>query len=143
MTALTLAKMVHIVSLLGLLYASLQKNRLLRPAQVELANVQRLRRFDKLSAATAGLMLLSGLAMMLIVGKPTAYYTTHPGMLAKLTIFCVASALVVWTKVAFRQALTNAQAMWPVPRAVRTVMYADFVGLIVMALLGYWVARGS
>ena len=142
MSAMMLAKTVHLLALLGLLWASFQKNRLLSPQILSQPELSRVRRFDKLSAATSGLMLLSGAAMLFWLAKPTAYYMSHPGFLAKMCLFLLASALIVWTKLSFRRGIASGDAQWLVPARVRWILRMDFVGLLVMGALGSMVARG-
>jgi putative membrane protein len=133
-------KALHMLALLALLWASLRKNMLLSAPQLTGNNALRTRRFDKLSAASAGVMLLTGVAMALWFAKPTAYYLHHSAFWAKMAIFVVASALIVWTKVFIRKATTHATL--PVPGAVRWILRLDFMGLLVMAGLGIVIAHG-
>jgi putative membrane protein len=133
-------KALHMLALLALIWASLRKNMLLSAPQLTGDNALRTKRFDKLSAASAGVMLLTGAAMALWLAKPTAYYTHHLAFWIKMTIFVVASALIVWTKVFIRKASTHAAL--PVPGAVRWILRLDFTGLLVMAALGFVIAHG-
>ena len=142
MSASVLTKSVHLLALLGLLWASFQKNRLLLPPALTQSQLARVRRFDKLSAATSGVMLISGAAMLLWLAKPTVYYLAHPGFQVKMVLFVVASALVVWTKVHFRRAIASGDAQWAVPTTVRWILRLDFLGLLAMGTLGSMVARG-
>jgi uncharacterized membrane protein len=138
--ALGLVKAVHIGALLVLLWASLRKNMLLTLVGLTAANAQRAAGFDKLSAGAAGIMLLTGLAMALWLAKSPAYYAWSAAFWVKMLIFVVASGLIVWTKVFIRKA--RSQALSPVPAAVRWVLRLDFAGILLMAALGYTVARG-
>jgi putative membrane protein len=139
-TALTAVKALHMLALLALLWSSLRKNMLLTPTSLTAANALRTRRFDKLSAASAGIMLLTGLAMALWLAKPFAYYAGHPAFWLKIVVFIVASSLIVWTKVFIRKATT--QPTSNVPPAVRWVLRLDFAGLMLMAALGFVIAHG-
>jgi putative membrane protein len=139
-TALAAVKALHMLALLALLWSSLRKNMLLTPVNLTAANALRTRQFDKLSAASAGIMLLTGLAMALWVAKPFAYYAGHPAFWLKIAVFIVASGLIVWSKVFIRKATT--QATSPVPAAVRWVLRIDFAGLLLMAALGFVIAHG-
>jgi uncharacterized membrane protein len=139
-TALAAVKALHMLALLALLWASLRKNMLLTPASLTAANALRTRRFDKISAASAGVMLLTGLSMALWFAKPFAYYAGHPSFWLKMAVFIVASSLIVWTKVFIRKATT--QPTSPVPAAVRWVLRIDFAGLLMMAALGFVIAHG-
>ena len=137
-----LTKSVHLLALLGLLWASFQKNRLLVPPTLNQSQLSRVRRFDKLSAATSGVMIVSGAAMLFWLAKPTAYYLLHPGFQVKMALFVVASALIVWTKVSFRRGISSGDEQWVVPAKVRWILRLDFLGLLVMGTLGGMVARG-
>jgi putative membrane protein len=133
-------KALHMVALLALLWASLRKNMLLSGPHLTGNSALRTRRFDKLSAASAGVMLLTGGAMALWLAKPTAYYLQHPALWIKMAIFVVASGLIVWTKVFIRKATIHDTL--PVPSAVRWILRGDFAGLLAMSALGFVIAHG-
>lgn len=137
--ALALVKAIHISALLALLWASLRKNLLLTAASLTTVSAKQTAGFDKLSAAAAGTMLLTGLAMVFWLAKPSAYYFANPAFWLKMVVFVVASGLIVWTKGFIRQAKT--QAVSPVPAAVRWVLRVDFAGILLMAALGIAIAH--
>jgi hypothetical protein len=62
--ALTLVKLVHLLAWVMLVTSSNQKNRLISAQALDESAVLRLRRWDKVSGAMAGLMLLSGLGLL-------------------------------------------------------------------------------
>jgi putative membrane protein len=139
-TALVLVKSIHMIALVALLWASFSKNVLLYADKLTTENAIKTGRFDKLSAASAGIMLLSGLTMLFWVAKPSAYYLALSAFWLKIAIFIVASALIIWTKTFVRQAKTQNPS--PIPKAVRWILRFDFVGLLVMAALGIVIAHG-
>lgn len=140
LTILAFVKSIHMIALGALLWASFRKNTLLSAANLSTQNAIRTARFDKLSAASAGIMLLSGLAMLFWVAKPSAYYFALPAFWIKIAIFIVASALIVSTKTFIRQAKTQNSS--PIPKAVRWILRLDFLGLLAMASFGIIVAHG-
>jgi uncharacterized membrane protein len=71
--ALTLVKLVHLLAWVMLVVSSIQKNRLISAQALDESAVLRLRRWDKVSGAMAGLMLLSGWGLLLWWAKPTSY----------------------------------------------------------------------
>jgi putative membrane protein len=143
MLTLLIVKIIHYLCFSALLYSSAMKNWLLCPARISLAQLQRLRRFDKLSGAAAGVILLTGLAMLLWLAKPTGYYLSQPLFLLKISIFVIASSLIVLTKIAFKRALASAEALWTAPRKVKLILAIDLSGLVMMAVLGYLVAHSK
>jgi uncharacterized membrane protein len=140
MNTLLLVKTIHYLSLAALLWASFSKNKLLMPNVLNIEQVQRVLRFDKLSAAAAGMMLLTGAAMALWFAKPTAYYVNNPWFWFKLSIFFVASALVIVSKRAAARATGGKD--WAVTQQVRWILRIDFLGILAMLALGVLIARG-
>jgi putative membrane protein len=140
LTPLVLAKSIHMIALVALLWASLRKNMLLTTTNLSNQNAIKTAKFDKVSAASAGIMLLSGLAMLLWLAKPSAYYFALPAFWLKIVIFVIASALIVWTKTFIRQA--KSQDVSAIPKTVRSILRLDFLGLLVMASLGILIAHG-
>jgi uncharacterized membrane protein len=139
LTALVLVKTTHMAAMVALLWASLRKNVLLSALSLTNENANKTARFDKLSAASAGIMLLSGLTMLFWVAKPSTYYFALPAFWLKIAIFVVASALIVWTKTFIRHAKTQNSS--PIPNAIRWIMRFDFLGLLAMISLGIIVAH--
>jgi putative membrane protein len=140
LTAMFLVKTVHMIALIVLLWASFRKNILLSKQNLSNQNAIKTARFDKVSAASAGIMLLSGLAMLFWLAKPSAYYFALPAFWLKISIFVIASALIVWTKTFIRQA--KSQDVSTIPKTVRSILRLDFLGLLVMASLGILIAHG-
>jgi uncharacterized membrane protein len=142
MGALLALKVTHYLALLLLLWASFQKNRLLTPPSVAGEVLTRVMRFDKLSSATAGVMMLSGLAMLLWFAKPTAYYLVNVWFWLKMSLYVLASSLVVLSKIELRKAAATLHgAAWPVTTKVRRILRFDFVGLWVLVALGLSIAH--
>lgn len=139
--ALLFVKTLHYLCFAALLYSSAMKNWLLRPMSISKAHLLRVRRFDKLSGAAAGIILLTGLAMLLWLSKPTGYYAAQPKFWLKISIFIVASGLIVLTKIAFKRALTKDAGAWAVPRGVKAILIFDFWELLAMAVWGYLIAH--
>jgi putative membrane protein len=141
MSALFVIKTIHYLCFIALLYSSAMKNWLLFQSSASLSQVARVRRFDKLSGAAAGIIFLTGLAMLFWLAKPTQYYIAQPLFALKISIFVLASSLIVLTKFAFKRAIKAAASLWQVPRLVKIILMLDLIGLLVMASLGYTVAH--
>jgi uncharacterized membrane protein len=141
--ALTLVKLVHLLAWVMLVVSSIQKNRLISAQALDESAVLRLRRWDKVSGAMAGLMLLSGLGLLLWFAKPTSYYLNSEFFAVKMVFFTVGSLWIVLTKIWMRRTLRLAQ--WPQipPASVRRGLRFDLLCLSVMSLCGLWLAHGS
>jgi uncharacterized membrane protein len=135
-------QLAHIGIALLCAFASLSKNVLVWRGPLGPQQIVQIRLFDKVSATAAGLLVLTGIAMVVWLAKPSAYYLSSPIFWAKMGLFTVASALVVWTKVDFRAAAASGQA-WTPPARVRAILAFDFVGLFALMVLGRWIAVGA
>jgi len=135
-------KFVHLLAWVLLITSSIQKNRLISNVSFNDAIVLRLRFWDKVSGATSGLMILSGLGMLLWWGKPTPYYLDSHWFFIKMAFLVVGSAWIVYTRRWMRRVLAVAQ--WPqsAPAAVRRGLRFDLICLSVMTACGLVLAHG-
>ena len=85
--ALGLVKIVHFLAWVMLVASSIQKNRLISAQALDESAVMQLRRWDKVSGAMAGLMLLSGLGLLLWWAKPTSCYLNSEYFAVKMAFF--------------------------------------------------------
>jgi uncharacterized membrane protein len=140
---MTLLKLLHLMAWVLLFASSIQKNRLISAPALDESVLLRLRRWDKVSGAMSGVMLLSGFGMLFEWGKPTSYYLASPWFALKMAFFVVGSAWIVLTKIWMRRVLRAAQ--WPqsAPGQVRRGLRFDLICLSVMTLCGLSLAHGS
>ncbi|MEI8595362.1 DUF2214 family protein [Photobacterium sp. Hal280] len=68
--------------------------------------MHRLARWDAVYGIAAVVVLLAGLALWFLVGKPADFYTANPVFHAKVTLFLIVAALSVFPTV-FLQAQTH------------------------------------
>jgi uncharacterized membrane protein len=108
---LTIAKFAHLLAWVLLVLSSIQKNRWVSKTALDESIVLKMRFWDKVSGSMSGLMLLSGLGMLLWWAKPTGYYLDSPWFAIKMAFFVVGSSWIVFTKIWMRRALREAQ--WP------------------------------
>ena len=140
---LTVVKFLHLLAWMLLFVSSIQKNRLISSPSLDETVVMRMRKWDKVSGAMSGVMLLTGFGMLVWWAKPTSYYLGSVWFAVKMGFFVVGSAWIVLTKVWMRRALHAAQ--WPQmpPALVRRGLRFDLVCLSVMTLCGLLLAHGS
>ena len=135
-------QLAHIGIALLCVFASLSKNVLVWRGPLGPPQIAQIRLFDKMSASAAGLLVVTGIAMVVWLAKPSVFYLSSPIFWSKMVLFLVASALIVWTKIDFRTAALSGQA-WTPPVRVRAILAFDFVGLFVLMALGRWIAVGA
>ncbi len=140
---MTLVKIVHLLAWILLFTSSIQKNRLISSPSLDESVVIRIRKWDKVSGAMSGVMLLSGLGMLFWWAKPTSYYLGSTWFAIKMAFFMVGSTWIVLTKIWMRRALRDAK--WPrsAPDSVKRGLRFDLVCLSVMTLCGLSLAHGS
>ncbi len=140
---LTIAKFAHVFARILLVLSSIQKNRLISNPSLDESIVLKMRTWDKVSGAMSGVMLLSGLGMLLWWAKPTGYYLDSVWFAIKMAFFVVGSTWIVLTKIWMRRALRTAH--WPqsAPDMVKRGLRFDLICLSVMTLCGLSLAHGS
>lgn len=127
---------LHILGFLGCFGGSLAKTvTLLSPIQ-DAARLRRLRRLDRLTGASTGVIILTGLTLLFWVAKPTQIYTATPVFWLKMALFATISGLVVATK----GPLKRATAPWSPPNRLRWFLRGDLAGLPLLALMGLYLA---
>ena len=139
----TAVKFIHLVSLLLLFCSSLAKNFLLSAKPIDAHAIARCRTADRVSGAAAGIIVLTGLAMIYGSPKGAGFYTSNPSLWIKVAVLVIASALIVRTKVFFRSAVNVPQsATIDVPAMIPSFLKVDLASLVVMTYLGVLVSYG-
>ena len=99
---------------------------------------RRLRVIDAVYGASAGLLLLVGLARALWFEKGTAFYFANPFFLAKLTLFVLVGMASIYPTLMFRAAvMTPAQAS-----RVRRLLDLELAGVVAILFCAALMAKG-
>ena len=134
-------KTFHYLGFLGCLVASFLKNNQVRSRVIKGERLARLLTLDRMSGASAVVILLSGLALTLWVAKPTAAYTSNMLYWFKVGLYVAASVAVVLTKPIIRNS-AKAGTLQPTPH-VRTLLLFDLASILAVAAVGRIIAHGS
>jgi putative membrane protein len=134
-------KTFHYLGFLGCLVASFLKNKQLRSTVIEGAALTRLLALDRISGASALIILASGLILTMWAAKPTAVYTSDPSYWTKVGLYVVASIAVVLTKPMIRNAAKDGR-LEPKP-LIRLLLLFDLISILTVAAIGRMVAHGS
>lgn len=139
----TTVKFTHLLSLLLLVCSSLAKNLLVGAKPFDAKSIARCRTADRVSGAAAGVIVLTGIAMIYGSPKGAGFYTSNPSLWIKVAILVVASVLIVRTKVFFRSAAKiQPNGAVDVPAVIPSILKVDLLSLVVMTYLGVLVAYG-
>jgi putative membrane protein len=139
----TTIKFFHLLALLFLFAASVLKNLLLTQTSIESQTIQRCRTADQVSGAAAGIVVLTGIGLLYFSPKGSAFYTANSFFWLKIAVLVVASALIVRTKIFFReQAKRTEFDAVEVPRSIVGILKFDLASLVLMAYLGVLIVNG-
>jgi uncharacterized membrane protein len=140
----TIAKLIHLLSLLLLVGSSISKNVLVRKAAISASVIRKCRIADRVSGATAGLMIVSGMGMLYLSPKGYSFYGGNALFWLKIALLIVASVFIIRTKIFFRDP-ANAQSSVDVkvPSSIKSILAFDLMSLLAMAALGALIVRGS
>jgi uncharacterized membrane protein len=125
----TILKFVHLLSLLLLIASSITKNFLVRKASVPAYVIHKCRVADRVSGATAGLMIASG----------------NNGLFwLKIALLIVTSIFIIRTKIFFRNSTSSQlNSEIKVPSSIKGILAFDLLSLFAMAALGVLIVSGT
>ncbi|NAW65903.1 DUF2214 family protein [Photobacterium halotolerans] len=104
--------------------------------------MHRLARLDALYGISAVVVLLAGLVMWFLVGKPAAFYTANPVFHAKVTLFLIVAALSVFPTVFFYRHRRTTRETIPVPPVIVILIRLELLLLLAIPLLAVLMAKG-
>jgi uncharacterized membrane protein len=140
----TIAKFIHLLSLLLLVASSISKNFLVRRAPVTSSVIRKCRIADRVSGATAGLMIVSGIGMLYLSAKGFSFYSGNSLFWLKIALLIVASVFIIRTKIFFRDpAYAHGNEEVKVPMSLKNILAFDLVSLFAMAVLGTLIVKGT
>jgi uncharacterized membrane protein len=140
----TIVKLIHLFSLLLLIASSITKNFLVRNTSVSASVIRKCRVADRVSGATAGLMIASGIGMLYLSPKGYSFYGNNGLFWLKIALLVVASVFIIHTKIFFREKTpSQPSSEIKVPISIRRVLAFDLFSLFVMAALGALIVSGT
>ncbi|MDE1463430.1 DUF2214 family protein [Spartinivicinus poritis] len=138
-----LTKYIHLLAIL-LLFSTCVAEHLLISDRMQRAEVKRLAKVDVFFGVSAFIVLLSGLAMMLWVGKPTEYYLANWMFHLKFTVFIVVALLSIYPTIYFIKTRKAGELtdMVELPKIIKIIIRVELLGIIILPLLGVMMASG-
>ena len=134
--------LIHIAAFLGCLTASGLKLRVLTAVSLDGLTLAKLRRLDKISASSTGVIILTGAAMLAAQPGRSAHLLQFAFQF-KLVLFVVASSLILATKVFLRRSPGDLEdGSVPTPGWMRRALLADFLSILIIAGIGIAFAHG-
>lgn len=136
-----LVRYLHFTGLIILAAALVSQHLLLRKTMTPAA-IRKIAVIDGIYGAGAMLMLVSGLLLWFIVGKPDTFYSANFIFHIKLLLFAVIAVLsTIPTWFYLRNRRTDTSRI-PVPRRIIRIIRTELLLLLLMPLLAVTMARG-
>jgi putative membrane protein len=142
MHAEILTRWLHFAFILTLTGAIFGQHLLLRPT-LERREIQRLAGLDLLYVLAVIGVVATGLLQWMVVGKPSAFYSSNPVFHAKLGLFGLIGIVSIYPTIFFaRNKKGEPSEALAVPRAVTWSVRLELLFLLAMPLLATLMARG-
>lgn len=142
MTSEIIVRYLHFLSIFCL-FAALVMEHLLIGKTMTRGEIKKLSVIDNIYGATAIVVLISGLLLWFVVGKPADYYTQNAVFHTKLLLFVIIAALSVYPTLFYiknRKGDPNENVNLPKP--VVMVVRMELLLLAAMPLLATMMSRG-
>ncbi|MDF1861235.1 MAG: DUF2214 family protein [Verrucomicrobiales bacterium] len=137
-----LVRYLHFVSLILLLAAVLGQHLLLRK-QMTRGEIARVQRLDILYAVTVIIVLLTGFAQWLWIGKPAQFYSSNPVFHVKITLFLLVGVISIYPSVFLgKQKKGDPEETIAIPGGLIWCVRIELLLLFAMPLLATLIARG-
>lgn len=137
-----LVRYLHFVSLILLMAAVLGQHLMLRPI-VSRKVIARAQKLDLVYAIAVVVVLATGFAQWLWVGKPAGYYSPNPIFHTKITLFLLVGIISVYPSVFLgKQRKGDPDEMVKVPKGLVWSVRVELLLLFAMPLLASMIARG-
>ena len=131
----------HFVGII-VLSAVLFAEGLLISHEMEIAQFKKLFVIDTILGLSAFVILVAGLLLWLVVGKPSAFYSDNWIFHTKLTLFAIISILSIFPTVFIARQRKSPATRTHVPRYIINIIRLELVLLLCMPLLAVTMARG-
>jgi uncharacterized membrane protein len=106
--------------------------------------IRKCRVADRVSGATAGLMIASGIGMLYLSPKGYSSYVSNDLFWLKIALLVVASVFIIHTKIFFRKNTpSQLNSEIKVPSSIKRILAFDLFSLFVMAALGVLIVSGT
>jgi len=131
----------HFISIL-VLFSSLVMQHLLIKPQMSIDEVKRFVTIDAVAGLSAGCVLVAGLTLWFLVGKPAEFYSNNWVFHLKVSLFVTIAILSVFPTRFFAAAKKSDKNIISIPKKILTIVSVILLTLVVMPLLAVFMAKG-
>ena len=105
-------------------------------------DARNLAKVDAAYGASAGFVLLFGLLLWFVVGKPSEFYTNNPVFLLKVALFALIGLLSLFPTLFFIKLRKSTAETIVMPRHLIVLLRIELVVLCILPVLAFLMARG-
>jgi putative membrane protein len=136
-----LVRYFHFLGIL-VLFAAIALEHMLVKREMTTQEIRRTAAVDLMVGISAGVVLLTGLSLWFLVGKPAEFYSSNPVFHTKVTLFVVAALLSIYPTVFLLRNRRTSAPSTAVPRGVVMVIRVELLLLAAIPLLAALMAQG-
>jgi putative membrane protein len=136
-----LARSFHFIGIFGLFAALVSEHLLIKP-EMSKPEMKKLAIVDSIYGLSAITILVAGLLLWFVVGKPAEFYSQNPVFHAKLTLFVLIAVLSVYPTVFFIKNRNPHVAITKVPRKIIILIRIQLMLVLVIPFLATTMAKG-
>lgn len=139
--AYVVLKYLHIIAAMTL-FATLVIEHMFLKREMSPRELARIATVDMIYGLSAGVVLIAGLLLWFVVGKPPAFYSLNPVFHSKVALFVLVGLLSIYPTVFF---IKNRRATTPVvelPKSIIMIVRFELLLLLLIPLLAVIMAQG-
>lgn len=136
-----LFRYLHLIAVLVLAGALIIENLAISP-RLSPAEVRSLLRVDAAYGISAALVLILGLLLWFVVGKPASFYSLNPVFHAKVGLFVLVGLLSIYPTVFLLRQRRSTEESVEIPPLLILTLRVELLLLLVIPVLAFLMARG-
>ncbi len=137
----SLVRSFHFIGIFGLFAALVSEHLLIKP-EMSKVEMKKLAVVDAIYGISAIIILVAGLLLWFVVGKPAEFYSQNPVFHVKLTLFVLIAALSIYPTVFFIKNRNSQASVIKVPGKIITLVRVQLLLVLAIPFLAAAMARG-
>lgn len=137
----SLVRSIHFIGIFILFAALVSEHLLIKPEMSKL-EIKKLVMVDAIYGVSAITVLVAGLLLWFVVGKPSDFYSHNPVFHTKLTLFVLIAVLSIYPTVFFMKNRNPQVAITKVPRKIIILIRIQLLLVLMIPFLATAMARG-
>jgi putative membrane protein len=136
-----IVKYIHFLGIF-VLFSTLVVEHVLAKGEMSPIDIKRLSIVDLIYGISAGLVLVAGLCLWFLVGKPSGFYSSNPVFQIKLGLFILVALLSAYPTAFFIKNRSSTSTVVQIPKAVIMTIRLELLVILVLPLLAVLMAQG-